>query len=79
MIFFLPDSEDADIYEKKVHEAEKRLIKMKQHQADLFAQVELKRKDMDKHQQEEKDKHSKLVNNNSSLAVQKIGRSKNKK
>ena len=67
--FFHSDSEDADIYEKKVHEAEKRLIKMKQHQADLFAKVELKRKDIDKHQQEEKDKRNKQVNNNSSLVT----------
>ena len=67
--FFRSDSEDADIYEKKVHETEKRLIKMKQHQADLFAKVELKRKDIDKHQQEEKDKHNKQVNNNSSLVT----------
>ena len=42
---------------------------MKQHQADLFAKVELKRKDIDKHQQEEKDKHNKQVNNNSSLVT----------
>ena len=67
--FLRSDSKDADIYEKKVHETEKRLIKMKQHQADLFAKVELTRKDIVKHQQEEKDKHKKQVNNNSSLVT----------
>ena len=49
------DSEDADIYEKEVQTAEKRLIKMKQHQADLFAQVELLRRDVDKHQEQQQD------------------------
>ena len=48
VLFF---SEDAESCERDVQEAEKRLIKMKQHQADLFAMVELRRRDIDKQQQ----------------------------
>ena len=53
IIFF---SEDAEFYERDVQEAEKRLIKMKQHQADLFSKVELRRRDIDKQQQNQQNK-----------------------